>query len=479
MTRPSQRTVALTVIALVAISIIGWQSWRLAAARSAAAAVIPARPSLAGWPPELESRLAAAENRSTSLLRSASGLADLARLYHANGFYHEALACYDGLQAQDPANAEWPHLQAVILAGFGQLDDALPRWQEASRLTPDYLPARVKLGDALAKANRWDEAVASYRGALAVDAHHPHALLGLARCAVARNDWNGARQTLQAAIDRHPDFIGALSLMVTVQNHLGNVIEASRLQAVIGRREFTDIPDPWLDRILDSCYDPYRLSIAAAVAFFSGAKEQAFAWLERAIALAPDVGTYHRQLANLLFQTGDFNRAREEFTRAVTLNPRDSEAWALLVELQNHLGDQAGVDRSLEVGLSHCPQSAALHHAYGRRLSAAGRNDDAIREFQTAQRLRPSEANAYIGLAMVLFRVNRIDEAVRELRGALVAQPGHTLAMEILARHSIATADQAAARHWLRQLRDQARTKSADLDLIVGEYRQQFGQAPY
>lgn len=479
MDRSNQARLGWIFAAGAALGLLGWQGWSRAAAHRTAAAHLPARPVLAGQPDQLTQEVATAENRAGHWWHATAGLADLARLYHANGFYPEALSCYEGLRIIQPREAAWPHLQAVILAGFGRLDEALPRWQNAVDLAPRYLPARVKLADALAKSNRWTDAVAAYESALAVEPGQPHALLGLARSAAHRNDWPGAAKLLQSALDRHPDFIGALSLLVTAQTQLGNPGEAARLRAVIGKREFTDISDPWLERTLAVCYDPYRLSVASAVAFFSGDRSAAAAWLERAIALAPQAGTYHRQLANQLFQSNDLARARDHFNQAVTLDPTDAEAWALLVELLDHQGDQPAVDRALQIGLTHCPQSAALHHAYARRLSAAGRNDEAIREFRTAQRLRPNEANAYLGLAMVLLRTGRIDEGVRELHGALAVQPGHTLAMEVLARHSIASADRTAARHWLRLLREQSRTAHADLDLIAREYRQQFGQLPW
>ena len=48
--------------------------------------------------------------------------------------------------------------------------------------------------------------------------------------------------------------------------------------------------------------------------------------------------------------------------------------------------------RALSAGLASCPESAALHYAYGRQLSRIGGNDAAaIAEFKTAKALRPNE----------------------------------------------------------------------------------------
>jgi len=88
--------------------------------------------------------------------------------------------------------------------------------------------------------------------------------------------------------------------MTTVAEHFGSQGEADALRLEIGRREFSDLPDPWLDRLLEDCCDPYRLSVAATVANMVGNAAAARQLLERAVALAPKSSSYHRQLG-LLF----------------------------------------------------------------------------------------------------------------------------------------------------------------------------------
>jgi len=69
-----------------------------------------------------------------------TGLIALSRLYHANGFFNEALQCYAGLQRLQLGEARWLHLKASILAGFGRLDEACPwssvRWSWRADMSP-------------------------------------------------------------------------------------------------------------------------------------------------------------------------------------------------------------------------------------------------------------------------------------------------------------------------------------------------------
>ena len=202
----------------------GWYGWQLHARRAVVLRHLPVSPRLDTRSAALGDSLAAAEARARSWRHATAGLVELSRLYHANGYYPEALLCYAGLAAVEPLNARWPHLQACIISDFGRGDEALPLREKAVALAPDYIPARLRLGDILLKGNRLTDAAKSYAAVLDHAPGDPYALLGLARCDLAANDWAKARERLQAALAKTPDNIGVLSLLVTVSEHLGDEI---------------------------------------------------------------------------------------------------------------------------------------------------------------------------------------------------------------------------------------------------------------
>lgn len=468
----------LIISAVTAAAVLAWMEWKMVERHALIGSSLPARPALAAWPAELTREIAAAESEAKSYRHSAAGLETLGRLYHANGFYNEAMQCYAALQGIAPTDAHWPYFQSSILADFGRLEEARPFAERAVRLAPTYLPAHLRLAEVLFKSNQTAAAAKSYQEVAQRESGNVYALLGLAKCDIAKGDWTTARDRLRAALKIDPDFIGALSLLVTVSEHFDDRTEAAALNARIGKKEFVDYRDPWLESLFDVCYDPYRLSVAASMANFAGDLPAARRWLERAIGLAPKAGTYCRQLGDILLQGGKLPEARKYLERAVELTPGDSDAWSLLATLFTAANDPAAAMRTLIAGLAQCPQSAALHHAYGEKLAAAGRDAEAIVQFQAAKHFRPNEANAYMGLALVYFRNGRVEEAVAELRGALAVQPGHPLALEVLARYAIDNHDEPAARHWIEQLRQQPRVPAQDMQAIVGEYQNQFGRRP-
>jgi tetratricopeptide (TPR) repeat protein len=464
--------VAATAVLLLAAAFFG----RAALRRGTVLAAIPQRPDLGSLPSELGTEFDASEAMAHSYVHSVDGLARLSRLYHANSFYNEALQCYEALRRLEPRNAKWPHLESSILSQFGRQDEALPREEAAVALAPDYIPARLRLGDELLMANRRQEAAAAYSQVLEREPGEPYAMLGLAKCDVAAGDWSKAIERLRECVKLHPDFIGAMSLMVTTYEHMGRQAEANAMKNVIGRREFTDLSDPWLDGLIDDCFDSYRLSVVAAVADFSGKRDAAKQMLERAIAFAPKNSSFHRQLAIKLALDKDLPSACEHLERAVALSPTDNDSWLLLYQYRKMMGQAPAAEQALRSGLANCPQSASLHIEEARRLSSAGRNEEAIGEFKEAYRLNPSESGPLVQLSTVLLSLNRGDEAVAALLEGLGKQPEDPAALAMLTYVYIVSGNEAQARQWWAHVRLQPRTPPDMVRSLQNEYRQRFGR---
>lgn len=474
MTRPR---VILIVLAVAVLGAAGGWTARTTLRHRTVARHLPAPPALTGAPAVLADHLADAELQARHWRLAPQGLAQLGRLYHANGFYPEALACYEGLSLLEPRHALWPHLRASIITNFGRMDEALPLRLRAVELAPDYLPARLRLGDVLLKANRPAEAARTYDEALLRAPGNPFALLGLARCALTAGDWSKAREHLRNAIALNPDFIGALSLLVTVSEHFGDRATADSLRLTIGRREFSDLPDPWLDELTAVCFDAYRLSVAAAVANAAGDRAAALALLDRAIVLAPRAGTYHRQAGQLRLDAQEYRAAQEHLEKAVALNPTDADAWLRLMDALRGLGQTQAAVRAMLSGLTHNPQSPSLHLEHARWLRAGNRMDEAIAAFRLSHELRPSEASTLVELATALVTVGRNDEAATALTQALERQPDHPIALATLAFLAVNNRDEAGALRLWALIRQQPKTPPAVISRLQQTFQAQFGRA--
>jgi tetratricopeptide (TPR) repeat protein len=467
---------AIAVVALGGLTAASYLWWRAGEQRAIVAAGIPHRPDLTSLPAEMTQRVGACERRAQAGPNRIAALGELSRLYHANGFFPEASQCYQRLLQVDAADPHWPYRLATIIAGYGQLDDALPLWRQAVKRAPDYVPARLRLGDTLLKTNQNAEAAKVYAAVLEREPRNPYALLGLARIDVDAGRWDAARERLEVVVQQSNYGIG-YDLLPTVYEHLG---EAARAEAIRARGKasgaFYDVPDPWSDELICDCYDTYRISAAAGTFDHAGDTRVAIRILERALTLAPDKAVFQFQMAGFYLRLNDLANARRYFERCTVLAPDFADGWAQLTDLHMKLGNLEASERALAAGLANCPSSPGLHLDRGHRLGVAGRFPEAIREFQETIRLRPQEADGYVELAGAYFHLNRIDEGVAELRKSLQIEPENPAALSTLAFFTIRTGDQAGAREWLRHIRQQPRISPEDRAALENAFRERFGR---
>ena len=403
MKRPTLQ-IAIALVLLSAVAGGGYVAWRSHQSSEALKSSAPARPEMADRPAEFRNRVADCEETLAKGPDRLAALKELSGLYHANGFYPEAGECYQTLMQVEADEPRWPHRLADILAGYGQLEDAVPLWERTVELQPRYVPAGIRLGDALLKLNRFEEAEKAYLRVLSISPDNPYALVGLARADVKAERWRQAQERLEKAAQTSGQTIGS-DLLVTVYEKQGRQEQAEILRGrVKASGTFFDPPDEWLNEVYEDCYDPYRLSLVAGSIQRAGDAANGLRLLQRAGSLSPNSAPIQYQLGLMYVAMSDGRGALRAFQKVVEMDPTFSDGWVQLIEVFKRMGQTEGAERALAAGLAHCPKSPALHLERGRRLAAAGRRDEAITHFERTVELRPEEAEPYVELAKLYFQ---------------------------------------------------------------------------
>lgn len=464
------------VLAAVAIAAGSGYFWyRAAQVRAVVAASVPELPDLKETPFVLQERLNDADQRARR--GQASALAELATVYHANGYFAPAARCYEALEALQPREPRWPHRHATILAGYGEIEPALELWRQVVSLAPDYTPARLRLADALFKSNQLAQAAAVYQEVLTRHPDEAYAALGLARIDYEQNKLESARTRLEGLVAATKAQLG-YDLIVTVYERLGQNDRAEAMRASYGRASgaYRDPPDPWIDELIEECYDSYRIALVAAAAASRGDLGTGVRLLERALQISPNDLSARYQLAKLYRDSGDLGRARSGLQQCTTLSPEFSDAWILLADLFDSAGDAEGAERVALAGIGHCPDSPGLRQQHARILHKAGRDPEAMAEYEASIRLRPNEPEAYIELSSLQIQLGDTDRGVETLRRGLETDPANPLILSILAFHAITTRNQAEADKWLARVAIQPRVAKEQLDAIDAAYVKAFGR---
>lgn len=438
---------------------------------------MPALPEKAGnRAPGLDARLADRHARFATLPADTAALAEFSRVCHANGELESAAQGYRALIKLQPDEPRWPRLLAAIVAGYGRLDEAIPLLRRTTELAPNYLPAWLKLGDALLKSNATAEAELAYQQALTREPGNPFALLGLARCDLQANRLTSARSHLQQAVADHPDFASAQSVLGTVFERLGNTEAAALAQQRVQQGgHYPEVADPWVDELVADCHDPYTLLIAASAALADRKSNSAFPLLERALKLAPADARLHRQLAKTHANLGQLSEARSAMERAVALDSANEAIRLDLLAIIRQLRDDDALAAAVASGVTACPTSAALHYEAGLLASKARLFDVAVGHFKFAWTNRPDQSAAGLELAKVYFQNGQPQEAVALLLNELLVRyPQESEGWSLLVRHGIEVRDRRTS-EWLQRSID-AHAPAPLVAELRDEYRRRFGE---
>jgi tetratricopeptide (TPR) repeat protein len=364
------------------------------------------RLSTAGYPPAARDDIGRAHQHAAAHPTDPEAVGALARVLQAWEQWDAAHDAYARAQALAPQTFDWHYLDAIVLQRLARQADAAVRLKQALAVSPDYLPARVKLAEALLEAGDLDESRRLFDALVREPAAEPAAHLGLGRLAAVQGRHDEAVAHLQRAVELYPEWGAAYYALALSYRALGRRAEAQRAlerQAQYGPR-WPGMDDPVLAGVTalrDDAQAKARRSVKLAE---SGDLEGAIAANEAALAQEPSLAEAHANLISLYGRTRNWAKAEEHY-RAVL---------------------------ALGVNLS------TAHYDYGVLLGLQEKWDLAADAYRRAIAVNPNHAQAYNNLGQVFERQRQIDEAANAYRLAVASQPTFRLARFNLGRMLIA-----------------------------------------
>ncbi len=191
---------------------------------------------------------------------------------------------------------------------------ALENARQAESLDRRLVPVRVVQGRIQTGTGRYDEAIATFRGALAVEPNHTDALLGLADAYYQNGDVTQAEPLYKRAIDTKPDYWIGYNRLGRFYFRIGRVKEATRQFEQIIRLT----PD-----------NPYGFINAGAAYWNDGQADRAIEMFERSLNIQPEYSTYSN-LAAAYFSEKRYEAAAEAYLKALEIKDTDYQTWSYL-----------------------------------------------------------------------------------------------------------------------------------------------------
>ena len=367
-----------------------------------------ALPSLAldSFPPAARQAIAAAAQAATANPNDAGAVGAFGRALHAWEQWSSAHDVYVRAAALAPRAFEWRYLDALVLQRLARHADAVARLREVVSLAPAFLPARVKLAEALLESGDLETSRPLFVALVDEPAATPAAEVGLGRIAAARSEHDAAIRHFERAVSLFPELGAAHYGLALSYRALGRLDDA---RSALARHQEFGARWPALA-------DPVLATVTTL-------REDAGAILQRGVKLA---------------DAGDIDGAIAAHEAALARDPGLTQSHANLISLYGRVGNWPKAEAHYRALVQSGDAGADAHYDYGVLLGLQAKPDAAIEAYRQALALNPMHARAQNNLGQALEQQRRLSDAADAYRLAVQNQPGFRLARFNLARMLIA-----------------------------------------
>ena len=413
--------------------------WR----ESAAADRIPPVPAAAAQSKAVAAHLSAKYDAARAEPSSPMAIGALCVAYHADMFFDEADRCYALASELDSSQWRWRYYRALIQAERGGGETLVENLRRVVNQASDFGPASQRLGDALFKAGKYDEAREAWERAStarASDDNQPsprhvievplaaYANVGLARIALAQGETMKAREILERVATDAPQFSSALRLLADVYRSLGRQTDADRFVYRANRLQpFAPYLDPMVDDLARESRNSTLLLRVSSEANLAVNAEWAEYLTRRALEFDPENPETVVKLGRVLRTIGRNEEALEFFQRYHKMVPGDFLGLAHIGSCLSAMGRYQEAESYLRRAVAGIddPQT---HYNLGLLLSITNRPTEAIAEYEKALARDPMHADARLNMATALARQGKTEQASRELTRLVDQDPDNAVA---------------------------------------------------
>jgi len=342
-----------------------------------------------------------------------------------------ALLVAAGALCAQSSNPEQLFHDAVAAQQRG--DDALAvrKYQELLKSYPDSLEVRANLGAALAKLNRYDEAIEQYRAVLAKK-EFPGLRLNLALAYYKKGAWRDAAPQLETLRAAQPDDARLATLLAECYAGLGQDEKAIAILQPVEAAHPGDLAVAWLlgsaliraghrregldrvDRVAREGNRPEAYLLAGQTALKMNEFERARDYAAAAARLNPRLPGVDTLRGTVLSYLGDTEGAAAALRKAVDADPKDFEAQLGLGAVLHTNRDLDGARQHLQRALQLKPDSNVARYEWARLERTEGHVEAAVQDFEKVVHRDPAWAQPHVELAALYFRLNRQQDGERE-----------------------------------------------------------------
>jgi tetratricopeptide (TPR) repeat protein len=347
---------------------------------------------------------------AVAIFKQAAELQDAGKLEQAAERYRAFLAL-------QPRSVEALSNLGVVYAGLGRYDDAIAEYRKALELSYLNAPIRMNLALAYYKSSRCAEALPEFETVLATNPQQSNVILLESDCLMQTGQYARA-VALLAPLEPSMQ-------QERVFNYLYGMALLQNKQTVEGLKQ--------IDRIMkngDSAEAHLMLGLSQRTAGDLAAAREEFG---KAVAINPALPLVHSLYGQALLSTGDRDAARKAFEQELSSNPGDfdSNLYLGVILKEDQRLDEA--ERYFTRALQLRPGDPGVRFQLATVHLGRNENEKALALLEPLVKEAPTFTEAHVSLATVYYRLKRKADGDREraaaaelTRQAQERQPGAT-----------------------------------------------------
>lgn len=293
------------------------------------------------------------------------------------GRFADAVDCYQRFIALITAPSEVPPSGAP--QNLGGIEGSSPESLQVSKMAQAYF----NIGNAHLSMGGAGDAIPNYETALSLQPDYIDALNNLSVACRQSGDDLKALGYLEKIIRISPDYVNA-------HNNLGDIhLNLGHLEAAIQCYEKVVSLEP------GRAESQHNLGLAYAL---TNRPDEAVAKYKIAISLNPDFSLAYFNLGNAYRSLNDPDEAVACYETAIRINPDDADTYTNLGNLQRKRGQLSDSLESLENATRIRPDFSLAFSNLGLVLHVLGRIEDSVEQYRKAVELAPTDADAHTNL---------------------------------------------------------------------------------
>jgi tetratricopeptide (TPR) repeat protein len=286
----------------------------------------------------------------------------------------------------------------VALAGLGRYQEAIPEYLIALKQAPKLAAARLNLAIAYYKVGRIDDAATQLEEVHLEDPNNHQAVLLLGDCYLR--------------MDREQDVIRVLG--PEERKYPEDMAVAYMLGTALIRQKRVEEGQVLVDRILrngDSAEAHLMLGTAKMnVSDFAGARDE----FAKAIAINPKLPGVHVLYAKSLMLTGDSDLSAKQYKAELESDRFNFEANLQLGAASRQEQDYETANKYFQRALETRPGDPGVRYQLALIALDEGRANDARKILEELVKQSPQFMEAHVSLSLAYYRLKRPEDSKRE-----------------------------------------------------------------